>query len=390
MKTFSFPGHALYLPNIVRAENCSLFDDDGKRYVDMESGVWCTSVGHGNPAVKAAIVDQMESVGHVGFCYGSSVTETAAGAVQDLLGIKGGKCTFLCSGSEAVEYGVRAMRTVLDGKKIMTMGDSYFGAYGDATNKESGWFIFDWFDCADCGRSDCNDECPRWASIPLDDIGGFLLEPGSSSGLVRFPPAQLIESIVRAIHERDGLFMVNEVTTGVGRTGKWFGYQHYAVQPDVIALGKGIGNGYPVSVSAFGPRLADRLGDTPIAFGSSHFNDPLGASVVSAVIGQIEDNRLIDRAGELSRILLNGLESLADRLPAVKAVRGRGLMAVIELDLPAEETADFHKGLVEAGYICALRPGSGVMRMDPALTIEEPDLNDFLATLEERLGALNK
>jgi acetylornithine aminotransferase len=381
MKTFPFPGYEPLLPDIVRAENCSLYDAGGNRYVDLESGVWCTSVGHGNPAVKRALVDQLESVAHVGFNYGSGVVEEAAGAVQELLGHEGGRCAFLCSGSEAVEYGMRVMRCVLDGAGVMTLSDSYCGAYGDAARRREGWFVFDWFDCDGCGRQACSPDCARWASIPFDDIGGFLFEPGSSSGLVRFPPAQLVESIARTLSAKGGLFMVNEVTTGMGRTGKWFGYQHYAVQPDIAALGKGVGNGYPVSVASLSAGVAGRLGNAPIPYGQSHLNDPLGAAVVRAVVGEIWERHLIKRAGYLSEILLPGLRAIAEAVPRGITVRGRGLMAVMDLAMGPADAAGLHRALVRSGFVCGLRPGTCVLRLDPAPTIDESDLCGFLHAL---------
>ena len=381
MKTFPFPGYELLLPDIVRAENCSLFDAEGNRYVDLESGVWCTPVGHGNMAVKRALVHQLESVAHVGFNYGSAVVEEGAGAVQELLGHQGGRCAFLCSGSEAVEYGMRVMRTVLGDDTVMTLSDSYCGAYGDAAARRDGWFEFDWFGCEGCERAACSADCARWAAIPFDDIGGFLFEPGSSSGLVRFPPAQLIESIARTLADKDGLFMVNEVTTGMGRTGNWFGYQHYAVQPDIAALGKGVGNGYPVSVASMNADVAARLGNAPIPYGQSHLNDPLGAAVVRAVVREIRERHLIERAGYLSEILLPGLRAIAEAGSRDIVVRGRGLMAVMDLAMDPADAVALHRELVRSGFLCGLRPGTCVLRLDPAMTIDEPDLRAFLHAL---------
>jgi acetylornithine aminotransferase len=122
-----------------------------------------------------------------------------------------------------------------------------------------------------------------------------LFEPGSSSGLVRFPPEKLIRGIVGAVRENDGFILVNEVTTGVGRTGRWFGYQHYGISPDVVALGKGIGNGYPVSVTACAPRVISRLGGRPIPYSQSHQNDPLGAAVAREVVRTVREEGLSSR-----------------------------------------------------------------------------------------------
>jgi 4-aminobutyrate aminotransferase-like enzyme len=109
---FWYPGHERILDDIVRAENCDLYDSAGKRYVDLESGVWCGSIGHGHPRVTRIVAEQLTRVAHTGFNYSSLLVEEAAGEVLALLGFEGGKCVFLCSGSDAVEYGVRVAQTL--------------------------------------------------------------------------------------------------------------------------------------------------------------------------------------------------------------------------------------------------------------------------------------
>lgn len=185
--TFAFPGRELLVPEIVKSNNCTLIDADGNQYIDLEAGIWCTSIGHSNRAVREAVIAQMDNISHVGFCYSSDVVERAAGAVLGLLGHAGGRCSFLCSGSESVEYGVRVLRTVLKSKRIMTMSDSYFGAYGDASAKDSDkWFLFDWNECERCTQEVCTKDCSVYSDIPFDEVGAFLFEPGSSSGMVPF------------------------------------------------------------------------------------------------------------------------------------------------------------------------------------------------------------
>lgn len=388
MRTFPMHGHELILPDIVRAENASLFDGAGKRYVDLESGVWCTSVGHNSPAVSVALAERMTTVAHAGFCYSSPVVEEAAGTVQTLLGHHGGRCTFLCSGSEAVEFGVRSIRSAMPDRAILAMADSYFGAYGDAADKQGGgWRLFDWKACETCGRETCAAGCPHWDAIPFSEIGAFLLEPGSSSGMVRFPPRRLVRAIAQAVVDRDGLVMVNEVTTGVGRTGKWFGYQHYGLEPDIVALGKGIGNGYPVSVTSLNERTVSLLDGQGPHYGQSHMNDPMGAAVVRSMIEHIEANGLIARGETLSKVLLDGLEHIRSKSSLVKEVRGRGLMAVVELE-PGDAhgaAARLHRWLIDEGFIVGLRPHAEVLRLDPPLTISEGDLLRFLDALERGL-----
>jgi len=105
-------GHERLFDDIVRAENCSLFDSAGKRYVDLESGVWCTPIGHGHPDILREMGEQASQIAHTGFCYACPAVAAAADAILVLHGMVGGKCVFLCSGSEAVEYGVRAAQAV--------------------------------------------------------------------------------------------------------------------------------------------------------------------------------------------------------------------------------------------------------------------------------------
>jgi len=387
-----YPGHDLILEDIVRADNCYLYDSNGKRYVDLESGVWCTSIGHGNPEVVHAIAEQLSRITHTGFGYSAPVVERAAREILFLFGFDEGRCVFLCSGSEAVEYGVRTAQSVIREPVLMTMADSYFGAYGSAHQRQADeWFCFDWTTCATCPYDqDCSDECRHWAAIPFPDIGGFLFEPGSSSGLVRFPPEKLIQNIVARIREKSGLLLVNEVTTGIGRTGLWFGYQHYGISPDIVAIGKGIGNGYPVSATVFGPTVVNMLEGRQIKYGQSHQNDPLGAAVARRVVNVIREEQLIERSRVVSAALVSGLERILERTGRIKDIRSRGLMIAVEVsDSPdCPFTARIHRELVDKGFILGRRPGINVLRLDPSLTIGKDDIDEFLEVFENVLIGL--
>jgi len=386
-----YTGYDLIVDDIVRAENCSLFDSAGREYLDFESGVWCTSIGHSNPRVLAAIAEQSALIAHAGFCYSSEVVEEAALEILEVLDFEGGSCVFLCSGSEAVEYGVRVAQALSDRPLLMIMKDSYCGAYGSASRKRpEEWFSFDWTACDECTRpGECTDQCDRWSGIPWDRIGGFLLEPGSSSGFVRFPPKKLVQAIAGKLAESGGFFLVNEVTTGVGRTGEWFGYRHYGVRPDIVGMGKGIGNGYPVSVTAFAPRVAERLRETPLGYAQSHQNDPLGAAVVKAVVGFIRDEDLVARVRAVADRLQNGLEEIKARTGRIADIRGRGLLIAVDLaderDAPAF-AANVHREMARRGFIFARRPGTNTVRLDPPLTIRPEQVARFLEAFEGVLG----
>lgn len=371
---YSCTGHELKIPNIIDSQGAYLFDDKGKRFMDLESGVWCISIGHKNARINKTITEQVGSLMHAGFCYSSQIIEESSKSILDITNIINGKCVFLCSGSEAIEIS-RQISKHLSGKNMsMTLHDSYLGAYVSVTDRTKGWYIFNWDQCKTCRKKDkCDFFCEALQNIP-EDISDFVFEPGSSSGFVRFPPKALIQNIAKIIQKKNGKIIANEVTTGVGRTGKWFGYQHYDIEPDLIAIGKGIGNGYPVSVVAINKATVSELEIKPFKYAQSHQNDPLGAAVVQEVIREIENNDLITKAEQKGSVFLSQLESLIDN-EIVLDVRGRGMMFAV--DLTNNKIADeICSDLISQGYIIGNRGGS--FRIDPPLILTEAEFDGFI------------
>ena len=371
---YSCTGHVLKIPNITASQGAYLFDDKGKRYMDLESGVWCISMGHTNERINKTITKQMGSLMHAGFCYSSSILEESAKSILGITNFINGKCLFLCSGSEAIEIS-RQISKHVSGKKIsMTLHDSYLGAYTSVTDRDRGWHIFNWEKCNTCVKNDvCDPFCEVLQEIP-EEISDFIFEPGSSSGFVRFPPKGLIQNIVSIVRDNGGKIIANEVTTGVGRTGKWFGYQHYDIEPDLVATGKGIGNGYPVSVVLINKSTISELGIKPFKYSQSHQNDPLGAAVVQEVIQEIESTGLIQKAEHKGSIFLSQLESLVDK-KIVLDVRGRGMMFAI--DLSNKDVADeIYNDLIHHGYIVGNR--GTTFRIDPPLILTKAEFNEFI------------
>lgn len=376
-------GHGLRLPDIVAADGAWLTDGKGRRYLDLESGVWCTPLGHGNGRVNDAIRRQIDAVAHAGFCYSSAVVEEAARAVLSITGLAGGKCVFLCSGSEAIELARQICRHVTGRSMTVCLHDAYLGSYSAVIDRSRGWHLFDWRDCAAChSQAACDRGCPKLADIP-DDVSEFVFEPGSASGFVRFPPAALIRNIVDVVRGHGGRIVVNDVTTGMGRTGTWFGYNHYAIAPDLVAIGKGLGNGYPVSALAIDRKTADELEGSTFKYMQSHQNDPLGAAVAREVIAALADGDLISRAAAMGARFLDALRTLVDSRH-VAAVRGRGLMFAVEFVERAVGNR-IYDGLLDAGYIVCDR--GGTFRIDPPLIIEEADFLAFVETFRDLLAA---
>lgn len=371
---YTCTGHELKISNIVDSQGVYLFDDKGKRFMDLESGVWCISIGHKNEQINRIITNRIGSLMHAGFCFSNQILEESSKSILDITNFIDGKCVFLCSGSEAIEIS-RQIAKHLSGKKVsMTLHDSYLGAYTSVTDRSKGWYIFNWEQCKKCRKNDnCDPFCEALQDIP-EDISDFVFEPGSSSGFVRFPPKTLIQNIAKIIRNNNGKIIANEVTTGVGRTGKWFGYQHYDIEPDLIAIGKGIGNGYPVSVAAINKATVKGLEKRPFKYSQSHQNDPLGAAVVKEVIREIENNDLINKAEQKGDVFLSQLQSLIDN-KIVLDVRGRGMM--FAMDVVNKDVADeMYNDLIDQGYIIGNRGAS--FRIDPPLILTEAEFDEFI------------
>ncbi len=385
-------GYELVKTDIVRGSGCYLYDAQGKRYVDLEAGVWCTALGHNHPRVNQAIRAQLERVAHIAYRYTNDLVEAAAVAVLGTVGLADGTCVFLSSGSEAVEFGVQIAKRITGQPLLLTLEDSYLAAYGSAGRagrKEAAeWHRFDWSACAACPHTEaCDPECKHLRRVPFERIGAFVFEPGSSSGLVRFPPRQLVQALAGRVERQGGLLVVDEVTTGLGRTGAWYGFEHYGLRPDVVALGKGLGNGYPVSAVAMAPGIAERLLSSGFHYAQSHQNDPLACAVAREVVAVMAEGGLVARSARVGTDFLRQLEGLGARHASVKDVRGRGLMIAVEFE-PAEERpslASVYRELVDRGFLAGYKPAANLLRFYPPLTIAEADVARLVESLDEIL-----
>ncbi len=372
-------GHDLKIPNIVDSNGIYVIDENGKRYLDLESGIWCTSLGHNHAGINAVINKQINAIMHTGFCYSSAIVDEAAKSILSVTELSDGQCVFLSSGSEAIELLRQISRQVTGQSKTLVLHDAYLGSYSSTISRDQNWHIIDWRDCTTCpDKKTCDPDCQKLRSIP-NDVAKFVFEPGSASGFVRFPPKALVENLVKRVRQNEGLVLVNEVTTGVGRTGKWFGYQHYDITPDMISIGKGIGNGYPVSIAVISASVAKNLIGSGFKYGQSHQNDPLGAAVASEVIHSIQKNNLITKAEKMGKDFLAKLNKLVDG-EIILAVRGRGLMFAI--DLASEKIGnELFDALIEKGFIVCNR--GALFRLDPPLTISEAEFRNFIDAFSE-------
>ncbi|NNL78472.1 MAG: aminotransferase class III-fold pyridoxal phosphate-dependent enzyme, partial [Desulfobacterales bacterium] len=306
-----------------------------------------------------------------------------AESVLSITNFKEGKCVFLCSGSESIELARQISKHITQKKISMTLHDSYLGSYSTVTDRSQNWYIFNWEKCKLCpDRKNCKTNCQELQKIP-DDVSEFIFEPGSSSGFVRFPPKSLIRNIVNVVRANGGKIIANEVTTGIGRTGKWFGHNHYQIEPDMIAIGKGIGNGYPVSITAINHQTIDQLEKSTFKYMQSHQNDPLGAAIVNEVIKIIKDEDLISKAEIKGAKFFEELQTLIDKVNIID-VRGRGLMFAI--DICNEKIGDsIYLALLDKGYIVCNR--KSLFRIDPPLSVNEDEFSIFIEEFRNILSS---
>lgn len=375
----------IYDIEIVRAQGTHLYDRDGRRYVDFEAGVWCTSLGHGHARINKVIHEQIEQVMHLGYRYKHRAVEEAAQAVLEVNNIANGKAVFLSSGSEAVEFGVQAIRRLKERPLLLALKGTYLSAFGSAGMRSSEeWYDLDWTDCRQCSR-ECGPSCTKLTAIPFERVGGLVFESGS--GLVISPPEKLVRVIAGMIEEQGGLILANEITTGFGRTGAWFGYEHYGLKPSMVAMGKGMGNGYPVSAVAMSSNVAKELEQSGLRYAQSHQNDALACAVAFEVIRVMREEGLVDRSAKVGAVLKDQLNNLAKRHACIKEVRGKGLMVAMEFTekVSRAELGKIHKDLFNSGFLVGYSPTPHFFKFFPALVIDEDSICSMTTELSHLL-----
>lgn len=379
--------HPIANVNIVRADNYTLFSDDNKEYLDFESGIWCTSLGHVAKEINEVIIDQINRVIHLNTRLISPEAEKLALTLIDLVGLNNGKALFLSSGSEAVGLAISLACLLNPNRKILSFDSSYLSAYSYLREPRSNdqWVQINFSHCKNCNCSICPKSCPVISSVNFTEIGCFVFEPGSSTGTVCFAPPQLIRYISQQIHKHQGCIIANEVTTGFGKTGKHFGFQHYEVQPDIVAMGKALGNGYPISAVVMNYTIASEIEKRKFSYAQSHQNDPLGCRIANEVIHLFKTKKLIQRSKNLGDFLLECLKRINN--PVIKEVRGRGLMCAVELNR-SNITEAIYQSMLSKGFIIGTTPFANVLRFLPALTITKAAIVAMCQALEQSLNEI--
>jgi predicted acetylornithine/succinylornithine family transaminase len=364
----------------VRGEGTWLWDREGKRYLDFLSGLAVTSLGHAHPAVADALAEQARTLLHVSNLYGTEPGWDVAVTLDRLLG-GGGQVFFANSGAEANECALKlARRFGGRGKHVVV---SAFGSFhgrtlatlhatGQPAKHEAFQPLPEGF-----RHVAWNDLAALEASID-PSVAAVLLEPVQGEGGVNPATAEYFQGVRRLCDERGLLFIVDEVQTGLGRTGRWFGHQHYDVVPDVVTMAKALGNGVPIGACWAKAEVAGVFepGDHATTFGGQ----PLVAAAAKAVLAVMEAEDVPARATAAGARLTEGLEAI----PGVSSVRGPGLLVGAELHhhhAPTVVAAALDDGLI----VNAVRPTT--IRLAPQLLVSDEEIDEALAILARAMKA---
>lgn len=365
---------------IVSGHGVWVRDTDGRELIDLVGGLGVNVLGHAHPAVTRALAEQSATLVHTSNLY---YTMPQVELAERLIASAFPGRVFVCnSGAEANETaiklarkwgrrqrggatGIVALRGAFHGRTLGALAATAQPRYREPFEPLPGGFVH------------VEATLEAIGAAAGDDIAAVLLEPIQGESGVLPVPNEVIAGVRALCDDRDLLFMVDEVQSGMGRTGRWWAHQHAGVVPDVMTVAKGLGGGVPVAaVLACGRADVLEPGDHGTTFGGN----PLAAAVACAVLRTIEEEHLVERAARMGEYLHESLLSLrADGVP-VAAVRGRGLMLAMVLDEPI--AARTGRAALDCGVIVNAI-GDSVLRVLPALTITEAEVDDALQRLRE-------
>jgi predicted acetylornithine/succinylornithine family transaminase len=364
----------------VRGEGSRLYDTEGREYLDFLSGLAVTSLGHAHPVVADAVAEQARTLSHVSNLFGNTVGPDVAVTLDRLIGggvdRAGGQVFFGNSGAEANECALKLARRWAgpDRYGVVSTWDAFHGrtlATLTATGQPEKQLPFL--------------PLPEgFAHVPYDDleameaacdpahVAAVLVEPIMGEAGVVVPSSDYLVGLRQLCTDRHILLMVDEVQTGLGRTGRWFGFQHLGIEPDVVTMAKALGNGMPVGACWARAEVAAAF--VPGDHGSTFGGQPLAMSAARATLAVMEAEDAPGRARAAGARLRAALE----RLPGVASVRGEGLLlAAVLID---EVAGPACRAALEAGLVINA-PRADVLRFAPSLLVDAGDIDEAVATV---------
>lgn len=368
----------------VEGRGATLFDGDGTPYLDLTSGIAVASVGHAHPVVAEAITLQARRLMHVSNLYR---TRPQVELAERLAELSGGMLSFFAnSGAEAIEAALKLARRWgakergVGTFRVISAEGSFHGrtfgalaATGQSKKRAAFEPLMKGFTHVPFGDIAALDEAMG------RDVAAVLLEPIQGEGGVVTPPTEYLQQVRELCNRYGALLILDEIQTGVGRTGRWFAHDHFGISPDVICLAKALAGGLPIGVCLATPQVASAFapGDHASTFGGG----PVQTAAAVAVLDVIEQEGLLERAQKAGTAFMEGLQGI---VPEGAEVRGMGLLIGVELPIPlarrvAEEAFDRHVLVNDAT--------PHVVRISPPLVISDGDIERALEVLRDSFRA---
>ena len=365
---------------LTKGQGSTLYDENGKKYIDFGSGIGVTAFGINDPVWTKAVEEQLHRVQHTSNLYYTAPCAKLAQLLCEKSGMK--KVFFGNSGAEANEGAIKFARKYSFDKygagrsTIITLVNSFHGRTITtlaATGQDSFHTVFDPFTP---GFKYCPaNDIEALQAAATDDVCAVLFECVQGEGGVNNLSPTFVNAIAKLAKEKDILIAVDEVQTGNGRTGTYFAYQQYGITPDIVTTAKGLGGGLPIGAVLFGEKLQNTM--TPGSHGSTFGGNPVVAAGACSIVERIDDDFLseVQRKSEKIRTALA-------KVKGVQSISGMGLMLGIETDKPAGEVA---KACLANGLL--ILTAKTKLRLLPALNISDAELNEGLEILKGVLEA---
>ena len=366
-----------------KGEDVYLYDNTGKKYLDMGAGIAVSALGYSNEKYKNALKDQIDKLIHVSNLYYTDPAFRAADYVADATGMD--RVFFTNSGAEAIEGAVKLARKYAYNKdkeskgEIIAMNHSFHGRTMGALSVTGNAHYREPFEPLISGVSfaEYNDlESVR--KLVTKDTCAIILETVQGEGGIRPADKDFLIGIRNLCDEKDIVLILDEIQCGMGRTGKMFAYEHYGIKPDIVTTAKALGCGVPVGAFAAVERVAAAM--CPGDHGTTYGGNPLATAAVCEVFAQFEEKNILANVNETGNYLKEKLEALATAYPdKIKEVRGMGLILGLELLVPNSEVVAkaMEKGLI------VIAAGCNVVRLVPPLVIKKEHTDACIKILDE-------
>lgn len=381
------PVFARYSIVLSYGEGPYVYDNDGKKYLDFLAGIAVNVLGHGHPALVAAISQQAGKLIH---CSNLYYTEVQAKLVESLAKVSGlGKVFMANSGAEANEGAIKLARKYakkinadkieiisaqhcFHGRTLATLTATAQPKYQKGYEPLPGGFSYVPF----------NDIEALKAAV-TEKTCAILLEPIQGEGGINMPDETYLQQVRQLCDEKEILLILDEIQTGMGRTGTMFAYEQYGIVPDIVTLAKGLGGGVPIGAFIASDKVASVF--TSGDHGSTFGGNPLACAAANAVLLAIKEEGLLENAKQLGNYFAKGLLVLQAKYPKlITQVRGKGLMLGAQLTLPGR---DIVNACLAKGVIINCTAGD-VLRFVPPLTIERAHVDEVLAVLDAVLAQI--